>query len=132
MTTEQTDMFDEGKGWVHGGKEPSLGFSDTGTSKEAAESLDNGDAERVRQKVFLYIHSKGFLGSTDDAGCEQLRCSHNSYAPRRTELAKEGLVIKSGRRELTRSGRSANIWVAASWKGERGSEHWISDHVREA
>lgn len=110
---KQIDMFayDTGSGWAQSGDNPKLGYSDTGASKEAALSLEGGAADRMRDMVFLHIKERGRFGSTDDEGCHSLGCTHNSYAPRRTELAKSGAVVKSGERRQTRSGRSANVWI---------------------
>ncbi len=82
------------------------------TSHDAADSIDTG---ALRAKVYSYLIRRGQYGATDDeiivAG-ELQGYSQNSLRPRRVELVKSHHVWDSGIKRLTRSKRSAIVWVA--------------------
>jgi len=50
-------------------------------------------------------------GLTDDEGEAVMGWNHQSYSPRRYDLAKAGLIRKTGERRRTRSGCMADVWV---------------------
>ena len=52
-------------------------------------------------------------GLTDDAGEALLRIKPQTYTPRRGELVRLGLVVDSGERRLTSSGRPVAVWIDA-------------------
>lgn len=99
------------------GKHPYAGHapfaSGSETSAEAARKVEPR-LETIRGRVLAYFRSCGARGSTDDQAVETFGAEHhNTIAPRRTELVKLGLIIKTCRRRETRNGGSAAVWVAA-------------------
>lgn len=92
-----------------------------GTSRTAADRIGIA-AKALRAKVLDYIVERGNAGATDDEGEAVLGIKSQTYTPRRGELVKLGLVIDSGARRPTTSGRAAVVWVASAssrWGGER-------------
>ena len=81
------------------------------TSIAAAESI-KPSAARLRQQVLEHIRECG--GCSDEQGMEATGLQPNTYRPRRCELVDCGQVIDSGRKALTRSGRSAVVWIATT------------------
>ncbi len=82
-----------------------------GTSEVAARGI----APRTpndRKRVLALIRKRGALGLTDDEGERVLKMRASSYTPRRGELVSQGLIVDSGRRRPTESGRPAAVWVA--------------------
>lgn len=65
-----------------------------------------------RERVFQAIRAAGPRGLIDDEGQQQTGIIPQTWTPRRGELAAAGLIVKSGERRLTRSGRWADVWVA--------------------
>jgi predicted transcriptional regulator len=80
------------------------------TSKAAAVSMEDS-APSMRQRVLRFIAANGASGTTDDAIESALGLRHQSASARRRELVLAGFIADSGRREKTRSGRSAVLWV---------------------
>jgi hypothetical protein len=78
------------------------------TSKEAADSVV-GSADGWRAKVFELVKTNG--GLTMDEAQVILGQKSQTVTPRFRELFLAGLIIKSGERRLTRSGRNADVWV---------------------
>ena len=85
-----------------------------GTSSVAA-SLIAGHAKDLRSLVLAFIVRQGPHGGTDDDGESALGIRCSTYTPRRGELVKLGLVVDSGRRRNTASGRPAAVWVASEF-----------------
>lgn len=83
------------------------------TSRDAAVRIAK-DAETLRQQVYAYIVSRGGHGATDEEGQAKLCMDGNTYRPRRRELETAGVVMDSGQRRATSSGRSAVVWMAAT------------------
>lgn len=81
-----------------------------GTSEKAAERIA-GCAGTLRDRVQQHIASSGADGSTDDEGEAALSMKPQTYTPRRGELVALGIVVDSGRRRPTSSGRPAAVWV---------------------
>ena len=67
---------------------------------------------RLQQVVLDYIRSCGSEGCTDEQIIDATGLSPSSARPRRVECVEKGLVCDSGRVRLTRSGRSATVWIA--------------------
>lgn len=68
-----------------------------------------------RQRVLEFVTKRGFYkGATDDEIERALRMRHQTASARRRELVKDGLIMASGRKRPTRSGRFATIWVATN------------------
>lgn len=80
------------------------------TSRAAAVRISK-DAENLRGQVYAYLVSRGD-GATDEEGQAKLCMDGNTYRPRRRELELAGLVVDSGKRRPTSSGRDAVVWVA--------------------
>lgn len=96
------------KGWIDGGEHPTLPFSDTKTSKAAAESMI-GSASSLRRLVYDVIKHLG--GCTDDEIEVETGLSGSTVRPRRRELVLSGAIVESGERRKTRSGRTAAVHI---------------------
>jgi len=81
-----------------------------GTSGVAADRIA-GHAKDLRARVLAFIVEQGPHGATDDEGEAVLGIKPQTYTPRRGELVALGLVVDSGRRRNTASGRPAAVWV---------------------
>lgn len=92
---------------------PLGGYSDDGTSRDAAQSqFVGGKIADDHRAVFDHITACGDEGSTDDEGYMKTGLVEYTYKPRRTELTKVGLIKKSGRRRKTQRNAGANVYVA--------------------
>lgn len=85
-----------------------------GTSGVAADCIA-GHAKDLRARVLALIVEQGPHGATDDEGETVLGIKCQTYTPLRFELVALGLVVDSGRRRNTASGRPAAVWVAATF-----------------
>lgn len=95
-----------------GGAPPSV---DVETSKAAAAALlASGKWETLRDKVHAYIICTGEYGATDAEIERGLGMRHQTASARRNELVKLGLVVDSGQRRPTPSGRPAIVWRRVS------------------
>ena len=81
-----------------------------GTSGVAADRIA-GHAKDLRARVLAFIVEQGPHGAIDDEGEAVLGIKPQTYTPRRGELVALGLVVDSGRRRNTASGRPAAVWV---------------------
>lgn len=83
----------------------------TQTSREAAQSIEHTitDSEMV---ILRHLRSLGQDGATDDEMERALGMPHQTVSARRNGLASRDMVLDSGERRLTRSGRRAIVWVA--------------------
>lgn len=82
------------------------------------------DAEGRRRQVLDFLEERGWRGATDDEGWRALGVpTPNSYAPARTRLKEEGLVVWRGDRRETEAGNPAKVWVTA--------RQWIYHHREE-
>jgi hypothetical protein len=101
------------RGHVHrepyAGSPPFVRGSDT--SKAAADSVE-ADTPTLRERVYAAIKGYEDRGATDDCIEQQLKLRHQTASARRRELQLLGMVVDSGRRRETRSGRKATVWVA--------------------
>lgn len=91
------------------------------TSRIAA-SLIAGHAGTLRAAVLAFVRERGAFGATDDEGEAGLGIKPQTYTPRRGELAADGLVVDSGARRKTASGRPAIVWVAREFAAIREGE----------
>ena len=78
------------------------------TSREAAKSISRRTLSNLHRIVYRALCSGGL---TDEQGIDATGLSPSTYRPRRIELCDQGYVAKSGRREATRSGRMADVYV---------------------
>ena len=86
----------------------------SGTSGVAADRIA-GHAKDLRARVLAFIVGQGPHGATDDEGEAALGIKCQTYTPRRGELVALGLVVDSGRRRNTASGRPAAVWITATF-----------------
>lgn len=83
------------------------------TSTAAADSIQH-ELPRLQAQVYSAIKEAGSRGLTDEEGIDVTGLSPSTYRPRRIELqTKRGIVKDSGRTRLTRSKRSAVVYVAS-------------------
>ena len=82
------------------------------TSRAAAASVAHVTGGR-RLAVLEAIAAAGARGLTDDEGEWAIGWNAQAWTPRRNELARLGLVVPTGERRPTASGRSATVWRAA-------------------
>lgn len=92
---------------------PACGNAPRGTSRVAAGRIAV-PAKDLRARVLAYIVKQTLNGATDDEGEAALGIKPQTYTPRRGELVALGLVVDSGRRRNTTSGRPAAVWVAST------------------
>lgn len=83
------------------------GFKARDTSKAAAESIRPA---ALRTQVLDLIRESVF-GSSPDRAARELNVSILSIRPRFSELAAKGLIIDSGRRDMTESRKTSIIWI---------------------
>lgn len=84
-----------------------------GTSSVAAKQAAPR-CPSARSRLLKQFERAGSYGLTDEEGEIALDLKSQSYTPRRSELVKLGLVVDSGERRLTTSGRPAAVWILAS------------------
>jgi hypothetical protein len=83
------------------------------TSEAAAESVSS-ESGRIRRRVFALLLASGAEGLTCDEVEQREGMRHQTTSPRIWELVRQGLVLDSGRKRKTRSGRGAVVWIAAA------------------
>jgi hypothetical protein len=93
------------------GHAPSEPKDRAGTSFAAAVSIEP-HAGTLRAEVLSLIRDWGKFGRTDDEIEMKLGLRHQTASARRRELVLAGLIVDSGRKRATRSGRMAVVWVA--------------------
>lgn len=81
------------------------------TSSAAAEVI-KPDCARLRNMVLGAIVAHGVIGATDEEIQLELGLAGDTERPRRRELEKAHLVVDSGQRRPTSSGRMAIVWRA--------------------
>lgn len=83
-----------------------------GTSEVAAQRIAVVAAP-LRERILAAIVEAGAQGLTDDEGEALLTIKPQTYTPRRGELVRRHLVVDSGERRPTSSGRPAAVWIDA-------------------
>ena len=68
-------------------------------------------APGVRRRVYEAIRDSGGAGLTAEEAEDATNLSGNTVRPRLMELAEEGRIMRAPRVRLTRSKRTATIWV---------------------
>jgi len=96
---------------LYGGEPPHQKHSDTSTG--AADQLPEERRRTLRARVMAKIAASGDDGATDEEIQIAFEMEGNTERPRRRELQLGGLIVDSGRRRLTTSGRQAVVWVTA-------------------
>ena len=107
-------------------------------SPESLAALSAGNKEALRELVYQHIHSCKCFGAIADEATEAMAMSPNCVAPRFTELARAGRIVKladsSGKviRRKTRLGCSAVVYVAVKFAPVRTvSQSVLFDFVLE-
>jgi len=85
-------------------------------SAETLASLDEPLLARLQTSVYETLRTMRTFGATVDELEKKLHLSHQSCSPRVLELRQKGLVVDSGKRRLTRSGRRARVWVHVAFR----------------
>jgi hypothetical protein len=85
----------------------------TDTSAAAKASLPEDKLSKLRRQVYRYAQVRGYRGTTCWEVEQGLKLSHQTASARCTELHQSGLIVDSGQRRPTGSGRKAIVWVAA-------------------
>lgn len=80
------------------------------TSQAAAEAI-RPHLGAMAAKVYGYLRKAYKHGATDDEVEAALVMRHQTASARRRELVLKGLVVDSGTRRATSSGRTATVWV---------------------
>lgn len=83
----------------------------TDTSEAAAEALPNGGAD-LRERALWFIAQRGNLGATCDEVEQWMGVRYQTASARINELHRAELIVDSGERRKTRSGRTAKVWTA--------------------
>lgn len=104
--------------------------TDPSTSHDAARSISE---ERVRDSqfsVYILIDNHGAAGLSDQDLIRAYNSAHlrnptmypyqseSGLRTRRSELVRKGLVVDSGRRATTRSGRKSIVWLTKNMLGK--------------
>lgn len=82
-------------------------------SNAAYKSTPKQIRARQKSQVYRLIQTSGQNGRNCDEIEQLTGLPHQSASARMTELKKEGLIIASLYKRKTRSGRNAQVWVAA-------------------
>jgi len=101
-------------------KPPAHHNAPAGTSGVAADRIA-GHAAKQRASVLAVIVTAGATGATDSEIEHSTGMRAQSVSPRRGELRALGLVVDSGRRRPTPSGRPAAVWVLANFAPKTGT-----------
>ena len=99
---------------LYGGLPPHV---DQDTSIEAALSMLES-ASTLRGRVYRYIDRLGSKGATDDEIEIASGLIHQTVSARRRELVLLNVVVDSGEKRTTRSGRRAIVWIAVRKPGQ--------------
>lgn len=91
---------------------PPAPHNGTPTSIAAAEQIEP-TAGTLRAAVLEYIRNCKQHGATDEEVQVALDMNPSTQRPRRQELEKQGFILRTDRTRLTKSGRSAVIFIAA-------------------
>lgn len=83
----------------------------TPTSNEAASRIEP-IAGTLRAAVLDYIRACGEIGATDEEMQIALEMNPSTQRPRRQELEKLGLILRTSRARPTKSGCKAIVFVA--------------------
>jgi len=80
------------------------------TSREAAAAVET-HAAATRRLVLQIVRGAGVRGVTCDEVSAATGRTPNQVSGRFTELARLGLILRSGQRRTTRAGSEAHVWV---------------------
>jgi hypothetical protein len=94
--------------------EPMPPFQAHSTTSQSSARAIAPDARSLREQVYALLKREQLFtrGLTDEEIAFRLSMNPSTERPRRIELQRAGLVIDSGERRKTKSGREAVVWVA--------------------
>jgi hypothetical protein len=103
--TRQPDLFDypNRPGYVQ----------DSDTSRAAADSLSDRELSKQKLAIVGYIDRNAEHGATCDEIEVAFDLRHQTASARIRELSLSGVLVDTGRRRTTRSGRLARVYVIA-------------------
>lgn len=82
-------------------------------TSQAAAALIEPTAGTLRAQVLAYLRECGNAGATDEEIQSALTMNPSTQRPRRIELEKLGLVLRTAQTRKTASGRDAVVFIAA-------------------
>jgi hypothetical protein len=99
---------------IHQGKVDTKGWTtQTGRHSSAEPNTSNypkaATSEAVRERVWSFIRTRGSEGATCDEVEAALGLPHQSVSARVYDLEKQNVLVDSGQRRKTRSGRKARV-----------------------
>lgn len=93
---------------------PSPPHNGSPTSRAAAASAAPRAGSKTRL-VLDFLREQGDYGATADEAAARLGLLIQSVTARMHDLARRGLIVRAGRTRPTRSGRAAEVWIAADY-----------------
>lgn len=99
------------------------------TSRDAARSK-RGDVHNELSRVFWHLATCADTGSTDDETQRALDMIGSTERPRRIDLTAGGIVVDSGLRRSTCSGRAAVVWTIPVERREKAFLEALVDKLR--
>jgi hypothetical protein len=103
--------------------------SHSDTSRDAARSKQ-GDKKNEMSRVFWHLVNCADHGATDEEVQHALGMIGSTERPRRVELMDGGIVVDSGGRRPTMSGRSATVWKIPVERREKALLDLLVDKLR--
>lgn len=101
------------------------------TSLAAWDSVQGEPTAKVRDRIWALLVTAADYGRTDDEMEVATGLRHQTLSATRRGLSKEGLIVDSGKRRKTRSGRNAIVWVIPEedgreqeWQEEAKPDHY--------
>lgn len=92
------------------------------TKFDAYKSLGKPVARTLRKRVFRWIAQQEEFGATNEEISKSTDMRLQTVCARRNELGKKLLVVDSGRRRATESGRNAIVWIVPKYIRARFKE----------
>jgi predicted transcriptional regulator len=89
-------------------------MSTSDTSRAALRRI-RGRISTDRANIVNHLRERGPAGAADCEIGAALNLIQQTVSPRRGELVAEGVVVDSGMRRRTPSGRTATVWVLAEF-----------------
>jgi hypothetical protein len=81
------------------------------TSRQAATAIE-ASLGKLQTAVLDFVRDRGPTGATDEEMQRALNMNPSTQRPRRVELMRNGLIVKSPAGRQTASGRMAAVWIA--------------------
>jgi hypothetical protein len=95
------------------GEDPTRHYHRGNPQSQAAHASIRGDKRRQLAIVLRYLRERGEVGATCDEIEAATGLRHQTASARCTEGKQLGYLYDSGRRRVTRSGRTAAVLVAS-------------------